>query len=74
MLGDDLVQLVINALDDLKAQSIVYLDVRHLTSVTDAMIIASGRSDRHVRALAQSVVEKSKEAGHRPIGIEGEAG
>jgi len=74
MLGDDLVQLVINALDDLKAQSIVCLDVRHLTSVTDAMIIASGRSNRHVRALAQSVVDKCKEAGHRPIGIEGEAG
>ena len=37
------------ALDDLKAQNVSVLDVRHLTSVTDTMVVASGRSDRHVR-------------------------
>jgi ribosome-associated protein len=65
-------QLVAAALDDLKAQQVSALDVRHLTTVTDTMIIASGRSDRHVRSLADHVVERCKEAGVRPLGVEGE--
>jgi ribosome-associated protein len=48
------------------------LDVRHLTTVTDTMVVASGRSDRHVRAIAGAVVEQCKKAGFRPIGVEGE--
>ena len=47
-----LVELVLRVLDDLKAEAVVRLDVRHLTSVTDTMIIATGRSSRHVRAVA----------------------
>jgi ribosome-associated protein len=65
-------QLVAGALDDLKAQQVSALDVRHLTTVTDTMIIASGRSDRHVRSLADHVVQRCKEAGVRPLGVEGE--
>ena len=64
--------LVVNALDELKAQSIKCMDVRHLTSVTDVMVIATGRSDRHVRALADSVVESCKRAGEQPLGVEGQ--
>lgn len=64
-------QVVAHALDDLKAFETTFLDVRHLTTVTDAMAIASGRSDRHVRAIANAVVEQSKKAGYRPIGVEG---
>ena len=64
-------ELVVAVLDDLKAQSVLRLDVRHLTTMTDAMVIASGRSDRHVRAIAQALVERCKEAGLEPIGIEG---
>jgi len=64
-------QVVAHALDDLKALETTFLDVRHLTTVTDAMAIASGRSDRHVRAIAHAVVEQSKQAGYRPIGVEG---
>jgi ribosome-associated protein len=67
-LGD----LVARALDDLKADNVHVLDVRHLTTVTDTMVIASGRSDRHVRAIAGAVVEQAKKAGFRPIGVEGE--
>ncbi|HLF09883.1 MAG TPA: ribosome silencing factor [Gammaproteobacteria bacterium] len=63
--------LVADALDDLKAQHVNSLDVRHLTSMTDTMIIASGRSDRHVRALADAVVERCQEAGIAPLGVEG---
>jgi ribosome-associated protein len=65
-------QVVAGALDDLKAVDIRVLDVRHLTTVTDTMVVASGRSDRHVRAIAGAVVEQCKNAGFRPIGVEGE--
>jgi ribosome-associated protein len=65
-------QVVADALGDLKALDVSSLDVRHLTTVTDTMIIASGRSDRHVRAIANAVVEKCKKEGHRPIGVEGQ--
>ncbi len=74
MNSEQLSELVIDALDDIKAQDIVRLDVRDMTTVTDYMIIASGTSSRHVQALVDNVAEKAKEAGHRPIGIEGEAG
>ena len=68
----ELATLVTDALDDLKAQHVSRLDVRHLTSLTDTMIIADGRSDRHVRALADAVVERAKEAGFAALGVEGQ--
>lgn len=70
-----LVQAVRAALEDLKAQDVKIIYVRHLTSLMDVMIVASGRSDRHVRAIADAVVERCKELGVRPLGVEGkEAG
>ena len=74
MNGEQLSALIVDALDDIKATDIVRLDVRNMTTVTDYMIVASGRSKRHVQALADNVAEKAREAGHRPIGIEGEEG
>jgi ribosome-associated protein len=71
-LPKSLEQVVAAALQDLKADSVHVLDVRHLTTVTDTMVIASGRSDRHVRAIAGAVVEQAKKAGFRPLGVEGE--
>jgi ribosome-associated protein len=65
-------EVVAGALDDLKAVDVHVLDVRHLTTVTDTMVVASGRSDRHVRAIAGAVVEQCKKAGFRPLGVEGE--
>jgi ribosome-associated protein len=64
--------IVIDALDDMKALEVKVLDVRGLTDVADTMIIASGTSDRHVRSVAKNVVEKTKAAGFRPHGIEGQ--
>ena len=65
-------QWVISALEDLKAQDIQVLDVRGMTSITDLMIVASGTSDRHIKALADNVVESVKKHGVMPIGVEGE--
>lgn len=62
---------VTQALDELKAKDIRILDVRGLTTITDTMIIASGTSDRHVRSLAESVIDACKAGGQRPIGVEG---
>ncbi len=62
------------ALEEIKAEAVVALDVSDKTSITDWMLIASGTSDRHVRALADNVVKRAKENGVRPLGIEGERG
>lgn len=65
-------EAIVNALDDSKAQDIVVIDVRHLTTMTDYMVIASGTSDRHVKSVASNLVDEMKKAGQRPIGVEGE--
>ena len=72
MQPEELSQLAVRALDDMKAEEIKVLDVRGLTDVTDFMIIASGRSNRHVRSMADKVVEAAKAAGIRPLGVEGQ--
>ena len=64
-------RIVSAALEDMKAVNIKKLDVRGLTDIADTMMIASGNSDRHVRAIAERVVEDAKAAGYRPLGIEG---
>jgi ribosome-associated protein len=64
--------VVVDALADMKALEIKVLDVRGLTDIADWMVIASGTSDRHVRSVAQRVVERTKEAGFRPHGVEGQ--
>jgi len=70
--GDELLDIVIAALEDLKGVDIRVIDVRELTSITDRMVIASGTSTRHVKALADNVALKARERGYRPLGIEGE--
>lgn len=60
------------ALEQLKAQDIVELDVRDKTSVTDTMYIASGTSTRHVSAIAEEVQRRARAAGNAPLGAEGE--
>ena len=65
-------QAVTSALEDMKAVNVRVLDVRGLTDIADTMVIACGNSDRHVRSIAESVVEKAKAAGFRPLGTEGQ--
>ena len=66
-----LTAIVLAALDDLKAQNVITLDVRTLTDVTDTIVIASGTSDRHVKSLAGRVLERVEAAGFRALGVEG---
>ncbi len=70
--GPSLKSVILDALADMKALEVKVLDVRGLTDIADFMVIASGTSDRHVRSVAQRVVEKTKLAGFRPHGVEGQ--
>ena len=69
---DQIVKLVQEALEDLKAQEVQVLNVSKLTSITDRMVIASGRSNRHVKSLAEDVVRRAKLEGIEILGSEGE--
>jgi ribosome-associated protein len=68
---EELRDLVVSTLEDMKAFDIVSLDVRGKTSITDFFVIASGTSDRHVKSTAESVAFRAKQAGQAPIGTEG---
>ena len=63
--------LVQNTLEDMKAVDIQVLDVREKTSITDYFIVATGTSDRHVKACAETVTFKAKQAGETALGHEG---
>ena len=69
--SENLRDVALAALDEIKAIDVRVLDVRPLTDITDFMIIASGRSNRQVRALADEVVERATLRGVRPLGVEG---
>lgn len=60
------------ALGEMKAANVKVLDVHELTDIADTLVIASGTSDRHVRAIADRVVEEAKKSGFKPMGVEGE--
>jgi ribosome-associated protein len=62
---------VLNSLSDAKAEDIVSIDLHSKTSIADHMVIASGRSQRHVGAIADQVREKLKDEGVRDLKIEG---
>ncbi|MEW8690088.1 MAG: ribosome silencing factor [Candidatus Thiodiazotropha endolucinida] len=68
---EELRDVVLQALDDMKAKDVVVLDVRGKTSITDIMVVASGTSDRHVKSIAQTVAFNAKQAGEAPLGTEG---
>lgn len=66
-----LTDLVVSALEGLKGQQIETFDVRDLTSVTDCMVLCTGTSSTHVKALADETLLKSKQAGLEILGVEG---
>ncbi|MFV1978713.1 MAG: ribosome silencing factor [Myxococcota bacterium] len=67
----DKVALIVEAAQDRKADDVVGLDVRTISSFADTFIIATGTSDRHVRSVADSIEAALKAHGDPPIGIEG---
>lgn len=68
----ELHQLIIKTLEDNKAEEIISLDVKALTSITDCMVICSATSKRHAHALSDHLVTKAKTIGARPLSVEGE--
>ena len=73
--ADALRDLIVDALDDRKGRDIVAVDVSAASDVTDHMVIVSGTSNRHVKALVDQVIDAAKDSGAVPLGVEGrEAG
>lgn len=66
----ELLKLVTDALDDVKAKDVITIDVRGKIDITDFMVVASGTSDRHIQALADNVIEKVKQSGATIMGME----
>lgn len=71
---EDLLKTVQTVLDERKGQNITTLDVRDKTSFTDYMVVVTGTSDRHLKSLCEYIVEKVKEQGFKPLGVEGDLG
>lgn len=71
MQTNQLTKLVIAALEDMKGINIELIDVAPLTTLAEHMVICTGNSNRHVKALADSVMEKAREAGVRPLTAQG---
>ncbi|MGQ3672417.1 ribosome silencing factor [Xanthobacter sp. TB0136] len=70
--AEETLALIIARLEDDKAEELVSIDLRGKTSIADFMVIASGRSQRHVGAIADHLVESLKAAGLRNVRIEGQ--
>jgi len=69
---EQLTQLAKTALEDLKGKDIQCIDVAELCDFTDVMLFCTGTSNRHVKSLANNVIDDAKKQGQRPLGIEGE--
>ena len=72
MTPDSLRDHIVDALQSRKGRDILTLDVGSLTDITDFMIIATGTSNRHVKALVDRVVEVAKQIKRPPLGVEGD--
>ncbi|MEP3890125.1 MAG: ribosome silencing factor [Hellea sp.] len=62
---------ILAVLDEHSAQDTIEIDIRGKSSVADYMIVTSGRSNRHVGALADYVMRELKTRGHKDLGVEG---
>lgn len=72
MKAEQIQKLVLDTLNELKAIDLVTIDVRGLTTITDTMVICSGRSSRHVKSMAESIVTAAKQNKLSYINMEGE--
>jgi ribosome-associated protein len=64
-------KVVADAVADAKGVNVVWLDVRKQTDITDYMVVVSGTSSRHVKSVAERVIEFCQKAGQKPVGVEG---
>ncbi len=64
----------VDLLFDRKAENVILLDLREVSAATDFFLIATGRSDTHVSAIGDFVVDELKKEGVRPFGVEGMRG
>ncbi len=69
--AENILDLILSSLEDDKAQDVVSIDLNGKTAFADAMVVASGRSQRHVGAIADHLVRNLKDAGHGRCSIEG---
>jgi ribosome-associated protein len=69
--GDDTVRLLLDSLDDMKAEEIVEIDLRGKSPIADTMIVATGRVARHVAAIADRLMKDLKDAGLGNARVEG---
>lgn len=69
--AENVLQTVLTSLEDSKSEDIVSIDIRGKSSLADYMVIASGRSNRHVKAVADQVMSALKDAGHGTPRVEG---
>lgn len=72
MTNETIQKIAIDALENVKAIDLITIDVRDLTTITDTMIICTGRSNRHVKSLAENVVTEAKKHQWKFIRMEGE--
>ncbi len=68
---DKKLSLIKGFLEDKKAEALVFLDLRGISSVTDTLVVASGHSDRHVQAVSEYLAQEMKHQGYQPLGSEG---
>ena len=69
---EEVQRIIQTALEGIKAEDIVVLDVRRRTSITDLMVFASGTSRRHVKSIADRVLEAAEHNAIQALGVEGE--
>jgi ribosome-associated protein len=72
--SNEITDLVISSLEDLKAIDIQQVDVTGQSPLTDRFVIATGNSSRHVKSMAENLILKAKSVGCKPLGTEGQKG
>jgi ribosome-associated protein len=68
---EETLRLVLARLDDMKAEDTITIDLRGKSAIADVMVVTSGRSNRHVGAVADRVLEDLHKAGNRGVRVEG---
>ncbi len=71
MQSEEIKNVAVVTLEDMKAIDIQVMDVHELTDITDYMVVCSGSSDRHVKAIADRLLDALRECKIRPLGVEG---